>query len=432
MEEILEGQSAFTRLGPLSAWVVIWLIIFQRLHSKGTLSVAVGELLNGPVKPHLRWPEGEPEGQLSANTSAYSQARSRLPLEVAEKVSDLIFESLWEQPKILPDLGQPMFLLDGSSILMAHSEELVKAYPPSRNQHGASHWPVLRVVVAHDVVSGLAVRPCWGPMDGPGAVSEQGLAKEIMGRLPAGCGLLGDRNFGVFSMAYAAQQHNHPCLFRLTKARAGKLNGSVPPCAGADKRIRWVPSREDRGSNPEIPADAYVEGRLLAFKIRDKSGRWQKLYLFTALDLPADKNLSLYGYRWNIETDLRSLKREVRLHMIEAKSKAMVDKELVLGVAAYNLTRATMNQAALALHLDPRQLSFSRAQDTINSFLPVFAKATSDQERQEIMQEMLRIFGYLKLPRRRKRRSAPREVWPRPCPFPTRKAAKKRTAKGVA
>jgi hypothetical protein len=37
-----------------------------------------------------------------------------------------------------------MFLLDGSTILLAHSPELAKAYSPPRNQHGASHWPVPR------------------------------------------------------------------------------------------------------------------------------------------------------------------------------------------------------------------------------------------------------------------------------------------------
>ena len=435
VEQILEGWSAFSREGPLTGWVVIWLMIFQRLHAKGTLSVAVRELLTGPVQAHVRWSDGKTD-PLSANTSAYSQARSRLPLEVAEKVSDLMFESLWEQPKTLPGLDQPMFLLDGSSILLAHSKDLVQAYPPARNQHGASHWPVLRIVTAHDVVSALAVRPCWGPMDGAEAVSEQGLAKVIIGRLPAGCGVLGDRNFGVFSMAYTTSQHHHPCLFRLTEARAGKLNGGVAPCSGTDKQIRWIPTREDRRSNPEIPAQAYVEGRLLTFKIRGKGGKWQKLYIFTTLDLPAQEILRLYGCRWNIETDLRSLKREVRLHMLEAKSRAMVDKELVLGFAAYNLTRATMNQAAAALDLDPRRLSFSQAQDTINAFLPLFAKATSAPEREAIMQEMLRVFGYSKLPHRRKKRSAPRQIWPRPCSFPKRKVGKKqkttKATKGIA
>ena len=424
--QMLQGRSAFSRGGPLSAWVVVWLMIFQRLDAKGTLAAAVRELLLGTVWSFVREADGEPAESLSANTSAYSQARSRLPLEVAEKVSDLIFESAWEELKTLSGLDKPMFLLDGSSILLQHTPELVAAYPPQQNQHGVSHWPVMRALVAHEVVCGLAMRPCWGPVNGKGARSEQALAKDMLARLPAGCGVMGDRNFGVFSMAYHASQQNHPCLFRLTEARATKVNGGCQPSAGTDKVIRWLPTRHDRSGNPELTDQARVEGRPEACKVKDADGKPQKLYFFTTLDLTADQLLEVYGYRWRIETDLRSLKREVRLHMLEAKSKAMVEKELVLAVAAYNLIRATMNQAASALNLDPRRLSFSLAQDTLNAFLPAFANAGTDQERQQLMQKMLRIFAQSKLPDRSNRRSTPREIWPRPCPYPKRKVSTKR------
>jgi hypothetical protein len=210
---MLQGYASFSRQGPLSPWVVIWLMLFQRLDSKGTLSRAVRHLLTGPARRWAPWPQGAPTAELSANTSAYSQARGKLPLEVAQQVSQLLFESLPAQPRILPGLEQPVFLLDGSTILLAHSRESAKAYPPARNQHGASHWPVMRVLVAHDVISGLAAPPCWGPMDGAKAVSEQGLAKDLLRRLPAGCGALGDSNFGVFSVAYHARSRIIPFCF---------------------------------------------------------------------------------------------------------------------------------------------------------------------------------------------------------------------------
>jgi hypothetical protein len=423
---LLAGRREFSRQGPLSAWVVIWLMMFQRLHHRGTLAVAVRELLCGAVKSLVCWREGRDGRDLSASTSAYSQARSRLPLEVAEKVSDTIFESLLAEPKVVPGLDRPMFLLDGSTLLLPHSEDLGRAYPPPRNQYGASHWSGMRVLVAHEVVSGLAVRPCWGPMDGPKAVSEQGLAKQMLPRLPAGSVVLGDRNFGVFSMAYHAREQEHPCLFRLTELRAQKLNGGVPPNAGTDQRMVWTCSREDRRSNPELAAGASVEGRLVAVKAFDANGKKQKLYFFTSLDLPADQILNLYGYRWNIETDLRSLKREVRLHMLTAQSQDMVDKELVLGVAAYNLTRGAISEAAAVLQLSPRQFSFSMARDTLNAFLPLFAAAGSEEERRQIGRQMLRVMSQSLLPRRRKRRpSAPREIWPRPHGFPKRKVSQK-------
>ena len=352
---------------------------------------------------------------LSANTSAYSQARTKLPVALIEKVSDMIFDSLQAQLRSLPGLEGPMFLLDGTSIQLQHSRELLEKWPPARNRHGSSHWSVIRVVVAHDVISGLAIRPCWGAMDGAAAVSEQGLTKQIMRRLPAGCGILGDRNFGVFSMARHADKQNHPCLFRLTEVRAQKLNGHTLPPAGTDREILWEASREDRRANPEIPADDSVRGRLLACSTQDARGQWQQLYFFTTLTPPPAQLLKLYGYRWHIETDLRSLKREVRLHMLEARSADMVEKELLLGVAAYNLTRAAMNEAGAALGLDPRRFSFSQAQHTLHAFLPLLANAENERERQQIVNQMLRVFGQSKLPKRT-RRSYTRDVWPRPCP----------------
>jgi hypothetical protein len=242
----------------------------------------------------------------------------------------------------------------------------------------------------------------------------------MMRRLPTGSVLLSGRNFGVFSMACHARQNQHDCLYRLTEARVRKLNRGVSPNAGTDKRIVWECSRYDRNSNPEIPAHSAVEGRLVVVKAFDAAGKKQKLYFFTTLDLPMDKILELYGYCWSIETDLRSLKREVRLQMLTAQSKDMVE----LGVAAYNLTRAAINEAAKMLQLSPRQFSFSMARDTINAFLPAFAAAASEEERQQIGQRMLRVMKQSLLPRRRKRRSASREIWPRPCP--KRKIGKKK------
>src|ERR1019366_8450623 len=116
-----------------------------------------------------------------------------------------------------------VFLLDGSSMRLPHNEALCERYPVASNQHGELHWPVLRVLVAHDLRTGLAMRPEWGAMHGAEAVSEQSLVEQAMGRLPEGATVLGDANFGVFSVAYASQQKGHRVLLRLTLERAKRL-----------------------------------------------------------------------------------------------------------------------------------------------------------------------------------------------------------------
>jgi putative transposase len=99
-----------------------------------------------------------------------------------------------------------IFVLDGSSLELEHSPQLLRRYAPAPNQYGRSHWPVLPLVVMHDAETGLAQQPCWGAMYGPEAVSQQELAEKAMDSLPERSVILGDRNFGIFSIAYAAQQ----------------------------------------------------------------------------------------------------------------------------------------------------------------------------------------------------------------------------------
>jgi hypothetical protein len=85
---------------------------------------------------------------LSKETGAYNKARQELSLPVVEQCYDHAFQQLIEQAEWALE-RRPAFFLDGTTVRMPHCQELVEAYPPSRNQHGASHWPLLRLLVAH-------------------------------------------------------------------------------------------------------------------------------------------------------------------------------------------------------------------------------------------------------------------------------------------
>jgi putative transposase len=233
-----------------------------------------------------------------------------------------------------------VYLLDGSSLELKHTAELVAAYPPAENQFGQSHWPVLRIAVMHNLANGLALRPNWGPMYGPNAVSEQALVAQLMERLVPQAIIVGDRNFGIFSTAYDAQQHGHPVVLRLTAARFNSITGG-PGFSGQDMPVIWKPSRWDRKAHPELPADAEVKGRVIVAQLVSGT-ETELLYLFTTLDLPAEEVLEIYGRRWYVETDLRSLKTTIHLHQLTSQSVSMMEKELVMAIAAYNIVRAVM------------------------------------------------------------------------------------------
>lgn len=95
-----------------------------------------------------------------------------------------------------------------------------------------------------------------------------------------------------------------------------------------------------------------VEGRLIAARVgRGKSEHW--LYLFTTLELSMDEIVALYGRRWNVETDLPSLKRTVWLHHIHAKSQATMEKEILMAISAQSGASGHVSgPAGAALTLD--------------------------------------------------------------------------------
>jgi putative transposase len=398
--------------------LVVWLMISQRLDPKATLSTAVQQVVQQRPGALLSGHKRIREGTVSCHTGAYSDARQALPVEVAERVADRVMEHLLQgHREALPGWNRRVFILDGTSLEMPHSAELAEAYPP----HPKSHWPVLLMLVAQELTTGLAERPCWGPMYGPHPVSEQALTEQLLDRLPAESVLMGDINFGVFSVAYAVSRRGHDVLLRLQPNRAGAVGRGLPLRSGLDRQVCWRPSAYERKRHPGLPVDACVRGRLIVQQVAASDGSSVMLYLFTTLPLAVEQLVQLYGQRWNVETDLRSLKRTVDLQILRCRSADMVAKELILAITGYNLVRAVMNAAAEAYDLDPRRLSFSRSQDVVNATLPSLSSATTPSEYQARMRRMLQLVASCKLPDRSARHSTTRQVWGHGCKFSKRK-----------
>jgi hypothetical protein len=419
---LLQRQSGqIVRNGIYSARLVIWMMMNQRLQAGGTLAKSVEQLRQGRFTPLLSRCKRVTEKRIGLGTAGYCQARQNLPKLVLIRTVNELIERLRQRMGKPTVEGQPrVYVLDGSSLQLEYGAETVKVYPQGHSRSGKTHRPVVRMVVLHDVETGLAERPYWGPMYGPEAVSEQGLAEQATSHLPAGSVIIGDRNFGIFSVAYHAHTHGHGIVIRLTAVRAQKIAGG--PISGAiDQPVQWQSSRWDKKKNQTWPADASVTGRLIARQVgRGKHKQW--LYLFTTLTLPAEEVVACYGKRWRIETDLRSLKQTVRLHHLSVQSADMADKELLVAVLAYNLVRAIMYLAAQRSGGDPRQLSFTYACNIVLDGYPKILAARGAKQKQRELETIIELVALCKLPRRTESRSYPRAVWGSGFRFPLRKA----------
>jgi putative transposase len=405
----------------------MWLLLWQRLHGAAPLEAAVLDLLQelpagfwpNPCKRVRDWRESGKA--MSGHSAAYNQARQRLPFSVVAQSGDRIFDQLMARMTGLDaPRSRPVFVLDGTSMRMIPSPAVVQSFPRASNQHGESHWPVMRVLVAHDLQTGLAMRPQWGPMYGAEAVSEQRLLESALERLPLNATVMGDSNFGVFSVVWTATQKGHPVVLRLTLDRARSL-AKGPLEDGMDRHLVWKLSDRERKSHPEIPPEACVSGRLIVSQVQpDDGGEPILLCLFTTLSDSVEEILKLYGQRWLIETDLRTLKSQLKMEQLSCATPEMAAKEIVAGVAAYNLVRAVITLAAKQSGLPPRQYSFTRAARIVHSFAPKIANASSPQEAKRHYDRMLYYLQQATLPRR-KRKTYPREVWGKQAKYPKRK-----------
>lgn len=395
-------------------WIVSWLMVVQRLRGGATLADALAELagLDDDLLPDNKRVR---QRSLSANTGGYSRARDRLTLGVAQSAADQVAATLIAQASASLEQRR-VFLIDGSTLALAATDSLRQAFPPATNQHGESHWPVLRLVTAHDLASGAAIRPEVGPMCGPKAAGEVALSAPLIARLPTGSVLVGDRNFGIFGFGLMARRAGHDILLRLTQSRFQAMARRAKSVGPGTWTLTWRPSAWERGKNLDWPADAALEVRLHEVRISPTSCLW----LVTSLSQPAALLAELYRGRVHVETDLRDLKQTLRLEELRGRSPEMVQKELAAATTAYNLVVLIRRLAAVHAQVEPRRLSFRRVWSLVKVLIshPVEATGLPDVERR--IDHLIRMAGQCKLPNR-PGRTYPREVIGRRSKFPQRR-----------
>ena len=389
--------------------LAIWMMVLQRMTPEGTLESSVKQLLDSGS--HLL-PKNKRvlEKTLSPNTGAFSKARKRVPSESVNWLCDQVATSIIRLNPTAEALR--FYLIDGTTLALLPTGDLRQAYPPASNQYGVGVWPVVNIAVAHELESGCALRPEIGPMYGEQAVSETTLACRCVERLPEGSAVMADSGFGIFFFAFHCQQHGHPFLLRLTDNRWQSLvKRADVESTGSNwttYKLTWHPSAKDRASHPELPVDAKLEVRLHECHVHANLTLRQVTNLpKTALD-----SAQKYLHRGDVEIDIRNLKVVLDTEHIRAKSVEMFQKELLTSIVAYNLVGQFRRQAAAAVGVAPRRLSFKRVWTTFTIFL-LRKPATDDfTEWEARYNQALRIAQKDKLPNRPGRQFA-RAAYPR-------------------
>ena len=347
--------------------LTVWMMVLQRLGGGLSLEKTVKQTLSyySEVLPDNKRVR---EKTLSDNPSSFSAARQSLSLSSTEQLVDRVTESLIQRTPESP-WGGRTFLLDGTTITLAPTSELRRVYPPAKNQHGESVWPVMMLCVAHEASSGVALRPEFGAMYGDERTSEARQAIAMAQRIPSGSLIVMDSGYGIFQVIYPVRQLGNEVLARLTKPRFNSLRRAAElieqDSHSKRYRLQWRPSAADLRAGPELPTDAQLDVELHDVELDNGD----HLYLVTSLEVPSVEAAERYGLRYTVEHDIRDVKVTLGVESILARSEAMVRKEVLCSMIAYNLVVQVRRQAAQLAGIPPRRLSFTRVWTTVQTCL---------------------------------------------------------------
>lgn len=339
------------------------------LNPLATITLFLIQILHGNTAcEHLRH-----LSPLSFTASAYCQARRRLPLALFHHLLRTVTDAMFDATEpIARWRGHRTFLLDGSSFSMPDTPELMTHFGHPPGQKRGCAFPCAHLLVLCDLATGLIRHIIGGPLfthDLAGGV-------KIHPALRPDDLVIADRGFAGWAFFALYMQHQLHAVIRMHQRLIMTFNPRKTTHPNDvwmrlylldknDQVIEWFkprmrPAWISRRAYDALPPSIIV--RVIRYTLRRRGFRTTGVTLLTTLvdhtRYPTEEIAASYGRRWEIETNLRSLKETMGMHTMRCKTVAGVEKELIMYALAYNLVRMEMVKAGCAQRVDPRRISF--------------------------------------------------------------------------
>lgn len=353
--------------------VTFWLFLSQVLSPGGSCRETVMRFLVQLFR--------QTETTASPNTSAYCQARTKLPTaelrqtarQLADRVEATGAKWLWR--------GRRVRVADGSGLSMPDTPANQKRWPQPSQAKPECGFPVMRVVGLFALATGTLIDLAEGAL----TVSERTLLRSLWPLLEFGDVLLGDRGFCSFADLFLLRRRGVDSVMRKD---ARRLNAAVIQRLGKNDRIvewrrtgvrpEWLDESEWRG----LPERLWV--REVKVEVENPGFRTRALWVVTTLldhrAYPAGELARLYQRRWQVEICFRDIKITMGMDVLRCKTPAMVEKEVWMRVIAYNLIRGLIAEAAAKHGERPETLSFKGTVDALRQWAPLMAQTDDDDQ----------------------------------------------------
>jgi len=360
-----QGANSRKRTYPVS--LTFWAFLSQVLNPGSACREVVRKVQVWSVQHHQGLPD--------SGTSAYCQARARLPLERLEQLHEHLSLKLVSRTDAA-DLwqGHRVKVIDGTGLSMPDTSANQKAYPQPVTQKAGCGFPVAKIVGCFCLASGALLHWVQGTLKDHDFRLFQGLLTTFQ----KGEIVLADRGFCSYGNLAALLQKGVGAVMRIHHFR--KLDWRVGRRLGRrDRLISW--------QKPQLQTDVWTKEqwtqlpeqiplRLVEVRVAVPGFRTQRIVLVTTL-LEANKYTSaqlgqLYFRRWAVELFFRDIKITLGMDVLRCQTPAMIQKEIAMHAIAYNLIRALMQDIAQSYQIQLSCLSFKGTVDALRQWSQLF------------------------------------------------------------
>lgn len=339
--------------------IVVWAFLSQVLRDgkEASCQAAVARIVSYRHQQGLMVPTEDTGDYCRARAKLSEAALCELSCEVAEELEQAA------KPEWLWKGKHHAKLIDGFTFTMPDTPKNQTRYPQQKAQQPGIGLPIARVVTILSLATAAVMDLALGPYQGK-ETGESALLRSMRGSLAAGDIAVMDRYYCSFMMiALLLQQGTNTCArkhhLRHSDFRRGRRLGKY------DHLIIWTrpqrPKWMDEQTYAQIPETLVL--RELRYNVVVPGRRTRTIDVITTLtdaDAYTKEDISqLYGFRWNSELDIRSIKSNLNLGHVRCKSPEMVHRELWTTILGYNLIRMTSAGAAWLHDKQPRQISFT-------------------------------------------------------------------------
>lgn len=379
---LLQGETIRSLFGEASAIldsarvyntaITLWVFLSQTLSADHGCVAAIAKLIAFRATKGQSIP--------SSNTGAYCIARDKLDEQAMHRIVTQTGSAIEESaPEEWLWLGHRVITGDGTTVTMADTSENQAAYPQLSAQKPGCGWPIMRMVVLFALSTGTVLEVAMGRYKGK-LTAEVSLFREIDSIIQENDVYLADRAYsGWFDIARLASRGAHVVVRkhqrRKTDFRTGTRYGKE------DHQVVWEkpgkPSWMNQDEYETYPE--FLTLREIRIHVETPGFRTREIIVVTTLLDPTettkDDLAALFRRRWQAELNLRSLKTVMQMEHLRCKKPHRVRNEIHAHFIAYNLIRQVMCEAAIRGDVQPWQISFKAAMQTLNEMLPTLGSA---------------------------------------------------------